>query len=52
LLTEKFIKDLHGRMLGDVWRWVGNFRRTERNLGFPFYEIPMAVRQLLEDTKA
>jgi Fic-DOC domain mobile mystery protein B len=52
LLTEKFIKDLHGRMLGDVWRWAGNFRRTERNLGIPFYEVPMAVQQMLEDTKA
>jgi len=52
LLTEKFIRNLHRRMLGDVWRWAGNFRRTERNLGIPFYEIPMAVRELLEDTKA
>jgi hypothetical protein len=51
LLSEKFIKDLHGRMLGDVWRWAGNFRRTERNLGIHYYEIPMAVRQLLEDAK-
>jgi Fic-DOC domain mobile mystery protein B len=51
LLSEKFIKDLHGRMLGEVWRWAGNFRKTERNLGIPFYEIPMAVRQLVEDAK-
>jgi Fic-DOC domain mobile mystery protein B len=51
LLTEKFIKDLHRRMLGDVWRWAGKFRTTERNLGIPFYEIPVAVRQLLDDTK-
>jgi Fic-DOC domain mobile mystery protein B len=52
LLTEKFIKDLHRHMLGDVWRWAGNFRRTERNLGMPFFEIPVAARQLLEDAKA
>jgi len=52
LLSEKFIKDLHGRMLGDVWRWAGNFRRRDRNLGISFFEIPVAVRQLLEDTKA
>jgi Fic-DOC domain mobile mystery protein B len=52
LLGEKFIKDLHGHMLGDVWRWAGKFRRTERNLGIPFYEIPVALRQLLEDAKA
>lgn len=26
--------------------------RANRNLGIPFYEIPVAVRQLLDDTKA
>lgn len=39
-------------MLGDVWRWAGKFRVTERNIGMPFYEIPTALRQLLGDTKA
>lgn len=52
LLSEKFIKDLHKRMLGDVWRWAGEFRQSERNLGIPFYEIPVAIRQLLDDVKA
>jgi Fic-DOC domain mobile mystery protein B len=52
VLTEKFVKDLHGRMLGDVWRWAGEFRTSERNLGIAHYEIPMAVRGLLDDTKA
>jgi fido (protein-threonine AMPylation protein) len=37
LLTEKFIKDLHKRMLGEVWRWAGRFRTSEKNLGIPFY---------------
>lgn len=49
LLTEKFVKDLHRRMLGDVWRWAGKFRTSERNIGIPHYEIPMAMRQLLGD---
>jgi len=39
LLSEKFILELHRRMLGDVWRWAGRFRTSERNLGIPFYEI-------------
>lgn len=52
LLSEKFIRDLHLRMLGDVWKWAGKFRTSERNLGLPFYEIPVAVRQLLNDAKA
>src|ERR1035438_9171836 len=51
-LSQKFITDLHERMLGDVWRWAGKFRTSERNLGIPFYEIPVALHQLLDDTKA
>jgi Fic-DOC domain mobile mystery protein B len=52
LLSEKFVADLHKRMLGDVWRWAGKFRRSERNLGIPFYEISVALRQLLDEAKA
>jgi Fic-DOC domain mobile mystery protein B len=51
-LSEKFVTDLHKQMLGDIWRWAGKFRTSERNLGIPFYEIPVAVRQLLDDVKA
>lgn len=52
LLNEKFIKDLHRHMLGDVWRWAGKFRTSERNLGIAYYKIPAALRQLLDDTNA
>jgi Fic-DOC domain mobile mystery protein B len=51
-LTEKFIQELHRRMFSEVWRWAGKFRKSERNLGIPFYEIPLALRQLLDDTRA
>ncbi len=52
ILTEKFIKDLHRRMFGDVWRWAGDFTTSERNIGMPPYQIPVAVRQLLADAAA
>lgn len=52
LLTEAYVKELHRRMLGDVWRWAGKFRTSERNLGIPFFEIPVAVRLLLADAQA
>jgi Fic-DOC domain mobile mystery protein B len=52
LLSEKFIKTLHRQMLGDVWRWAGKFRTSERNLGIAYNEIPAALRQLLDDTRA
>ena len=52
LLAEKFIKDLHRKMLGDVWRWAGKFRTSERNIGIDYWQIPIALRQLLDDAKA
>jgi Fic-DOC domain mobile mystery protein B len=52
LLSEKFVKDLHRQMLGDVWRWAGRFRTSERNLGIEYFQIPVALRQLLHDAKA
>jgi Fic-DOC domain mobile mystery protein B len=52
LLSEKFVKDLHRRMLGEVWRWAGRFRTSERNLGIDYWDIPVALGQLLADTKA
>lgn len=51
LLSERFIRKLHKQMLGDVWRWAGKFRTSERNLGIEYWEIPAAVRQLLDDAK-
>ncbi len=52
LLSETFVKNLHRQMLGDVWRWAGTFRTSERNIGIAFFEIPVTLRQLLDDTKA
>ena len=51
LLSEKFIKNLHRQMLGDVWRWAGKFRTSERNLGIDYWLVPMALRKLLDDAK-
>jgi Fic-DOC domain mobile mystery protein B len=52
VLTETFIKALHDHMLGDVWRWAGKFRTSERNLGVPPYQIPVDLRQLLDEARA
>ncbi|MBK9577914.1 MAG: mobile mystery protein B [Fibrobacteres bacterium] len=52
VLDEKFVRELHRRMLGDVWRWAGKFRTSERNIGITHSHIPVALRQLLDDTKA
>jgi Fic-DOC domain mobile mystery protein B len=51
ILTEKFVKDLHKRMYGEVWKWAGKFRRTEKNIGIPWTQIGIELKNLLDDTK-
>jgi Fic-DOC domain mobile mystery protein B len=50
LLSESFIKDLHKRMFGDVWKWAGKFRLTNKNLGVDRMFIGSEVRKLMDDT--
>jgi len=49
LFSEKFIKDLHKRMYGEVWKWAGAFRESEKNLGIKSYLIPSELKVLLHD---
>ena len=49
VLDERFLMNLHNRMFGRVWRWAGEFRRTDRNIGIDPYRIPVDLRQLLDD---
>jgi Fic-DOC domain mobile mystery protein B len=51
ILTEKFIKDFHKKMYSDVWKWAGEFRRTEKNIGISWTQIGIELKKLLEDTK-
>ena len=51
ILNEKFIKTLHKKMFGDIWKWAGTFRTTERNIGAAPYEIQPKLRILLDDVK-
>lgn len=51
ILTEKFVKDLHKKMYGDVWKWAGEFRMTEKNIGIPWTQIGIELKNLLDDTK-
>jgi len=49
VLDERFLKSLHKRMFGRVWRWAGEFRQSERHIGVEFYRITVDLRVLLDD---
>lgn len=51
ILTEKFIKDLHKKMYDDVWKWAGEFRKTDKNIGIKWTQIGIELKNLIDDTK-
>ena len=51
LLTETFARQLHKKMFTEVWRWAGQFRNTDKNIGVPKWEITSALKILLDDTR-
>lgn len=49
LMSEKFIKQLHKKMYGEVWSWAGKFRTSEKNLGVASYKIATELKILMDD---
>ncbi|MEO9044175.1 MAG: mobile mystery protein B [Candidatus Dormibacter sp.] len=48
--SPKSLLELHRRMFDRTWRWAGRYRRTDTNLGVPWPQVSVAVRQLCDDT--
>ena len=51
-LDERFIHVVHGRMFNQTWKWAGKSRRTDKNIGVSWFEIPVRLRQMLGDVRA
>ena len=49
LLDDKYLRDLHQAMFGEVWEWAGRYRVRETNIGIDPTNIGMAVRTLFDD---
>lgn len=52
LMTEKMMKTLHRRMFGEVWKWAGDYRRHNTNIGAEWPYISVRLRDLLADVLA
>lgn len=52
ILDEIFIRKLHHQMFGRVWKWAGQFRDSDKNVGIATERIGVDLRNLCEDTKA
>ena len=51
-LDERFIHLVHRRMFNQTWKWAGKPRRSDKNIGVSWYEIPVRLRQTLGDVRA
>jgi Fic-DOC domain mobile mystery protein B len=51
VLNEPFMKVLHRRMFCNVWKWAGTFRRSDKNIGVPWYNIGIELKKLCDDVK-
>ena len=51
-LDERFIHVVHDRMFNQTWKWAGKPRRSDKNLGVSWFEVPVRLRQMLGDVRA
>lgn len=51
VLSEGFVVKLHKQLFGQVWKWAGTFRLTEKNIGVDPYQISVNLRVLLDDAR-
>lgn len=48
---EPFGRNLHKRMFGNVWHWAGRYRDTDKNIGVPYWEAPLRLREAFDSAR-
>src|SRR5262249_48312297 len=48
---EPFGRNLHRRMFGDVWRWAGTYRTSNKNIGVDRTQIVPKLHEAFEQTR-
>ena len=51
ILTEAFLRQLHQQLFGETWKWAGEFRKTDKNIGVDWLKIGVELKNLLDDTR-
>jgi Fic-DOC domain mobile mystery protein B len=50
-VNEGFGKRLHKRMFGDVWRWAGTYRISNKNIGVDRAEIQLRLYEIFDNVR-
>lgn len=51
MASDEYVRKLHRKMFDQTWKWAGEYRGTEKNIGVPFHEIREGVMALLGDVR-
>ncbi len=51
LLDESFVRALHKRMYQDVWKWAGQYRKSQKTIGIDAHQISTQINLLMKDTQ-
>lgn len=51
VISDHYIRKLHEKMFEETWKWAGQYRLTEKNLGVPVQEIRERLMALLGDSR-
>lgn len=51
ILSDSFLRDLHNRMFDLTWKWAGAYRRSAKNIGIDWPQIPEQVRVASENAQ-
>ena len=50
ILNESFMLKLDKKMFCNVWKWAGQLRKSDKNIGSPWWRIPADIKTLCDDT--
>lgn len=51
MVSDQYVRKLHGKMFDQTWKWAGRYRRTEKNLGVPVHEIQEKLAATFGDVR-
>lgn len=51
ILGEDFLRQLHRRMFGETWKWAGEFRKSDKNIGVDWRYIGVELKKLFDDVR-
>jgi fido (protein-threonine AMPylation protein) len=51
ILSIAFIKKLHEHMFNNTWKWAGELRTSDKNIGIHWPQISMKIKELCDDVQ-